>query len=242
MILRQFTRDGVKRFEQYLVALKEDPSLELPTVLLEDDTVSRPIKPETIIEQRVFSNRLELGLYLNKVLSACDHHSLMHNNGLWSWLSLFYFDQVCPADQSGRRKRGQMERYVMHSENFRTRYRHLLATSYNVVHIHRDSPERAAVLLCGSVNEDSEITREFAGDMRLITVPSAVEAATLLYYDPETERPKKKASGKGRGAARRLTTVLAQFDLTWDLHELSAANLIAMLPAEFNRFRPVNPG
>jgi len=38
------------------------------------------------------------------------------------------------------------------------------------------------------------------------------------------------------GSARRLAAVLMQFDLTYDLHELTAEGLIEMLPKEFSKF------
>ena len=65
-----------------------------------------------------------------------------------------------------------------------------------------------------------------------------MRVATELYYDRATGSPKRGASSKNRGSARRLAEVTDQFDVTWDLFAVPWQSLLAKLPAEFDRFRP----
>ena len=48
----------------------------------------------------------------------------------------------------------------------------------------------------------------------------------------------KGAGGKGGGSPRRLADILWQFDVTWDLYAMSLKEFWAVLPQEFEKFRP----
>jgi hypothetical protein len=61
---------------------------------------------------------------------------------------------------------------------------------------------------------------------------------TTLYYSNKTNAIKAGVGGVGKGGSRRLADVLAQFALTYDLGALTGPQLLAMLPVEFDRFRP----
>ena len=63
-----------------------------------------------------------------------------------------------------------------------------------------------------------------------------MELATRLYVDTENLRPKRGAGGKGGGSARRLSDIMEQFDLTWDLYAASGEELATVMPKEFSRF------
>jgi hypothetical protein len=65
-----------------------------------------------------------------------------------------------------------------------------------------------------------------------------VQMTIKLYWDPNTNRWKDGASAtEGPGVILRLMEVLGQFDLTYDLHSLTADQLYNMLPKEFDRFK-----
>jgi hypothetical protein len=60
-----------------------------------------------------------------------------------------------------------------------------------------------------------------------------------MYYDPAKGTFKRGAGGE---SARRLRTVLGQFDRTFDLHSITEHDLLTLLPREFNRFNPRHNG
>jgi hypothetical protein len=53
----------------------------------------------------------------------------------------------------------------------------------------------------------------------------------------KSTHPRKGAAGRGPGSARRLADVLNQLDLTWDIYMMQTADMLKMMPREFNRFR-----
>lgn len=62
-------------------------------------------------------------------------------------------------------------------------------------------------------------------------------ALTLLYYDSTLKKLPKGSTGKDAGSSRRFAMLLQHFDLTHDIYEMTADELLELLPSEFDRFR-----
>lgn len=237
MRLHRFTDTGVQRFELYLDNLKVDPSAAPPVDLLTDVDCSLPVAPNVEVAVREFGSRMDLAKYLDGILTQVTGCDVQRDAGLWAWLTLFFFDQVCPGDGHGRRKVGQRARYVPAFSDYQKYYRHLLASPYRVFRAHRDDPDRALVVLCGPVHQPGELVEQLLSRQEIVTNPNALAAATSTYYDPNTGSFKRGAAGAGKGSARRFPDVLNQFDVTWDLYAMPDADILKMLPKEFDRFR-----
>jgi hypothetical protein len=204
---------------------------------LTDPETSEPIEPAVEVHPRSFANRLEMARYVYDLLSASRIESPETDAGLWAWLALFYFEQLCPSDRSGRARPGERARWIPLVEDFRRYYRHLIAGPYRVFKAHRDEPERALALLCGPPHEVSEVYRELAGRQELVTNSAVIAAVTRIYYDDAKGKLKRVGTSRTPGSVRRFVEVLMQLDVTWDLYSMSADELIVMLPPEFDRFR-----
>lgn len=152
---------------------------------------------------------------------------------LWAWLSLHYFEQLCPPDDEGRRKPGERARWIPAVDDYRKYYRHLVAGPYRIYRAHRDNPSRVMAVLAGPVDQPGDIAEQLASRHEIVTNKAAMALATALYIDPATGSPKKGAAGRGPGSARRLADILNQFDLTWDLYAMDAAAMQTMMPKEF---------
>lgn len=237
MILRKLNKQGIQEFADFLESLKENPALEVPTSLLTEARTSDGLPEQVEIKKNCFRSRFEAAEYLDERLSDSGLTDIERNAELWSWLSLFYFDQLCPLDSSGKRKRHERAKLIPEVSNYRKYYRHLLAGPYRIYKAHRDDPERAMALLCEPISQLGDIVEQFASRQELVTNRVVMELVKILYLDRKTNRPRRGAAGKGKGSARRLTDTLNQFDLTWDLHLVQASDLIRMLPGEFDRFR-----
>jgi hypothetical protein len=237
MILRRLTDAGIERLGKFLDSQTTEEPEPLPDEILTDETMSEPVQPEIEIEQLNFSNRFEAAKYLNEKLAEAGIANLERDKGLWAWLSLFYFEQLCPPDQNGLRKPGERARWIVATGDYRKYYRHLLAGPFRIYRAHRDNPDRAFALLCTSLNRPGDVVEQLASRQELVTNSAVMEAATTLYVDDETEKPKRGAAGRGPGSARRLADVLNQFDVTWDLYSMATQDLLDMLPVEFERFR-----
>ncbi len=237
MILRRFNEKGIELFWSILETFTTDARQELPSNMLYDDQLTELIEPEVEIEEREFSNRFEAAEYLFNTLSSTGILDIEKDRGLWAWLSLLYFEQLCPPDQNGNRRPGERARWIPVVSDYRRYYRHLLAGLYRIRKAYKDNPERAMVLLCTPLDKPGDFPEQLASRQELVTNPSVIEAATRLFVDEKTHGPKRGSRGKGPGSVRRFAMILNQFDLTWDLYSLSVEELLSMLPVEFNRFR-----
>jgi hypothetical protein len=105
MKLRRLNADGLRLFAEYLDALKITPSLPPPVALLTDDATSEQAAPVEIARQ-TFPSRFAAGQWLYDTLEAARLADVARDAGLWAWLSLLHFDEVCPPDGRGHRKPG----------------------------------------------------------------------------------------------------------------------------------------
>jgi len=238
MNLRRFNVDGVTTFANYRSRLALEPTLAPPMELLEDPALTELVPGEIEVPKRSFTNRLEAGKFLNELLDSARVHLPERDKGLWAWLTLFYFDEVCPADGHGRRNPRDEARLVPILDNFQRFYRHLLVGPFLIVRAHRDQPERAIAMLCNPLRTPGEIVEQLASRKELVTNRAVVELATQLYYDPATGSFKRGAGSSVKGAPRRLAALFNQLDLTWYLYGMTADEVLSLLPKEFDRFRP----
>jgi hypothetical protein len=237
MKLRRLTQAGIVAFGEYLDALEQEPTRLMPTEVLNNPVLSEPLPVDVEITQREFGSRYAAAEYFDDQFSDAGLSEIERDAGLWSWLALFYFDEICPPDRSGARSPGERARYILQPGNFQRYYRHLLAGAYRVYRAHRKNPKIALVVLCQQLHKPGDIVEQFTSRQELVTNAAVLEAATLLYIDTQTKLPKLGAQTKNAGAARRLADVLKQFDVTWDLYSTQVRELLGILPQEFERFR-----
>lgn len=237
MNLKRLNDKGIARFADFLDSLTGEAPFPYPSALLTDPEATEEISPSIEIDQRTFGNRYAAAEYLYSLFKDSGLGNIERDRGLWAWLSLFYFEELCPSDASGRRKPGERARWISETSVSWRYYRHLLAGPYRIYSAHSDNPQRAMLVLCGSLHQPGEIVEQIASRQEIITNPGIMEAASRLYYDAFSSRPRRGATTKtGRGTVRRFTAILNQFDVTWDLYSLEARDVIQMLPDEFSRF------
>jgi hypothetical protein len=222
---------------QWLDSLESSPTQSAHFDQIEDSSLSEPVEPEVQIERREFGNRMELACYLHDVLAPIAGQDVILDPGMWSWLAVFFFDQLCPRDRTGLLTPHERARWVPAMSDWKKYYRHLLSGPYSIYAAHRDDPQRALAVLANPVDRPGEVYEQLASHQDLATSAPVMEVATRLYVEPETMRLKYGSSTKGPGAPRRLVEVLLQFDLSWDLRSIHADGLLSMLPTEFDRFR-----
>lgn len=241
--LRKFTEEGLREFRNILDngRMSGNPNLELLEHLREAPDTTVPVGDEIAMPDATFGSRMDAAVHFDGLLENVTGISLQ-DRGLWAWLTLYYFDSVCPADESGKRKIGREERHIP-DPAFRRYYRHLLSGPFNIYRAHRDAPERAFAVLCSPVDSPGDVVESLASRQDLITCPAVMEAATVLYVDNTTRRHKRGAARKTKGSARRFADVMMQLDLTYDLHQIPTERLLEMLPEEFDEFQPARqPG
>jgi hypothetical protein len=240
--LRRLSRTGLERLRAELDEVRQGPRVALSRDLLESDAFSETVSPRVTLIPRTFQHRLDFAGWLSGSLAPNPVAGIEDDVGVWAWLGVLLFDQLCPAGAGGARNPGQSYRWILEPGNFRSYYRHLLAAPYRIYVIHADRPQRALALLCGPLHQPGELNEQLGSRQELVTSHAAMEVASGLYVDGPTGRTVRGAGGRGPGSPRRLAAVLAQLDVTWDLNLLSADDLSRLLPAEFDRFRHLAAG
>ena len=235
MNMRRLNAQGTERLMAFLESLTGDAPMPYPSALLTDPEATDEIQPAVEVEQRAFGSRYAAAEYLHSLFKDSGLTGIERDRGLWAWLSLLYFDELCPANAKGQRRPGRRERWILVSTSRRF-YLHQLAGPYQVYCAHHENPAITIGLLCGPLHRIPRVYEEVAESPTLISSPAVVETTTRLYYNPKTGAIRRNKLGKG-GGPRRLVGVLAQFDLTWDISSMSTDDVWSLLPEEFDHLK-----
>jgi len=234
--VRTLNENGIQIFREYLTELRIGLISRAAAEFLEDPGCTTKMKGGLEIERLPFESKLDMAKYLYERFQIVPSSQIDQNIGLWSWLSLYYFDLVCPLNNAGKRNPGQDGRYILDLD-FRRYYRHLLYGPYNIFRLHS---ERAPLLISGLPDKPSKFYEELSSRQAFVTNKGVIEAANILYYDPRRKGPKSGAGGGIRkpGTLLRFIDVVQQLDLTYDLYSMTGEEVLALLPSEFDEWIP----
>jgi hypothetical protein len=233
VIARSFTDEGVRQFRAWLAAARQDPAREPPRCLLEDDRVTRGLDAPVAVYPVRLATKREAANYLAQALAPLAADQVARDAGLWTWLSLFFFDAVCPPRSGGRRVRNDYY-YVFEPQNPRHYYRHLLFVSWNV---RRLAGGHDRVFLDTPLSRLDQATEKVMSKLYLTRIPCIFEVIDRLYWDPERQRVRSGVLGPWPGSPgdlrNRLPLRIRQLERTYDLVSLDAGRLLALLGDEF---------
>lgn len=233
--LRRLNARGIAAFREHLGEIRAGREFQSNPALLYVDDFSSPVVPRIEIAQKRFLRKMEMASYLSSVLEPLDAPGLTADVGLWSWLALFYFDQLSPLGGDGKRRPREDYHYIP-SDDRRVHERHLLAGPYRLLRMHG---QQARVLLHPAVHQHGQFIYDLGYRRDFLTNRGLIEAIDLLYWSARGNRPKRGATTASRpGNLRRLIAVLQQLELNYDLYGMTAAEILALLPAEFEAWRP----
>jgi len=247
IVVRRFRDKTLLRlaeeFDQ-LSAIASDELAELLTDL--NETV--PVNPRCEIEIRGHESRLELAQYLWRVLEplhAGNPGRIENDQGLWTWLALAHLDVLEPAGKGGRRRVGEMPRWLAAEDRAfgpAKVYRHVMLGPFTAFAAHHAGPlgageeSPAAIMLCGPIGVTNEGLQRLSERQDVVSSRAVVQAATWLYFDPVTQRTRSGYTA-GPGSLQRYIAVVSQLDLVWDLPTMAAEKLWELLPPEFDRWK-----
>ena len=234
MQLRRFSEKGIAEFETFL---KDDDPVDvrdIPKYMLDDDDLTDIVVPEVEIVRKEFKTRLEAAKYLYDRLENVQN--IEQDIGIWSWLALFFFEELCKVVGDEFLKREKLYRYIL-DLIWRHYYRHLLAGPFYIYKYYRNNIEDAMILLFQPLNSPGDYVEQLASSQELVTNQAIIKTATMLYYDPETKSHKKGGQTPGKpGTLRRFLQIIKQLDLTYDLYGKNY-DILKLLPPEFNRWK-----
>lgn len=237
MELRRLNDRGIREFSLYLDRLRQDSSRSVPDALLTGTHVTEVVEPRLLLDKPKFTDRMDFADWLHNIAITNGWKVPRTDRGLWSWLTLYFFDQVCPPDGTGRRKVREHAWYVPAFDDSRRHYRHVLYGSYEVYYQFRDDPAAAKLLLSVDLTTVGQFWFQLVSRQELITNEAIVGAATKLYVDSATGKAKRGATSQGPGGIFRFVKVLNQLDRVWDLRLRGVDGILELLPKEFDRYR-----
>jgi hypothetical protein len=235
-VLRRLNETGIAQFSEYLSGGATGVP---PQHLLNHPDTSEPLAATIKLVQRTYTNRYELGRDLTMWLGSLDAAEISNDRGLWTWLALYLFDQLCPCGTDSKRKLDKQYRYIL-SSDYRHYYRHLVRTPWQLC---RDHGQNSRFLLLATndgvdpLRRHGDILEQLGGTQSIIRSRPVIAEASRLYSDPLSGRPRKGAAGKGGGSIRRFARVLRQLDLTFDPQLMPPGGLCAVLPVEFDGWK-----
>lgn len=235
MKLHTFTKEGIIEFRQNLIEIRSGATNDLDNNRLFSDININ--KYEIDIDLPDFdpvTSKYDFIVSLTDTLQPIDLRKEFYNSFLWSWLSAFYFDLVCPLEEGIRHPKAE-ERHILSSENWRRYYRHLIAAP---ARLYIELGELSVGYLDGSINVHGEYFEQLASTQDIATSPGIIEAANILFWDFERRSFKHGSRGKDRpGTIRRFARdIIPQFQMTFDLNSMSGQEIVNLLPSEFDRW------
>jgi hypothetical protein len=233
--IRTFNEDGLNEFERIISEIRNGAMKEIPESLLYNEQYSEIHEPVINIGKVDFKNKNELVPYLVSQLQLKENKHLYFDKGLWTWLSAFCFDNICPPDGNGKRKVNEAAFYILKDpKNYTKYYRHLLAYPCR---IYSELGDSSKIFLIGTFQKRGEITEQFGAYQEIALNKGILDAANILYWDDATKNLKRGAASKGSGSARRLVRVIRQYQMTYDLNSMKGNEIAELLPDEFAKWK-----
>jgi len=232
MRLREFNELGIARFRQYLVDAHKHRDAEPPWEILEDEELTAEAFPPIEMERPGFLTKRDAAEYLYKTLAPLSERGLMQRIGLWSWLSLYYFNDLCPK-RGGSRRVLRPHYYVVSSEDSRYHSRHLLASAFLIKTV---SPRNNRVFLDSPISSLGKVSERTLNRLFILRIPAVFEVIDRLYFDEGLGQIKEgiaTPSPRAGDLAHRLPARIRQLEKTYDLHSLNADQLVSLLGDEF---------
>ena len=234
--LRILNKEGIKLFKSWIedgiVARKnkEDFTKDPPNILQDDTYTELYSSPSIVVEPIVASSKFELGKALHEQLSDVDRKDLLHNIGLWAWLSLLNIDLL--TMRRGKRQVFDADHYIFNDVDYRRYYRNLLRAPWWALDLHKDEPDLCRCVLAKPPHTLSDIWETIGSSRELLISPAVLHAVNTLYYDESRKDVKTKTTDKHTtpGRVRRLVAHCHQFQLTHLLRVSDKSALLELLP------------
>ena len=237
--LHRFASEGGDRFAKLLADRPLD-LLDQVDALCSNAEFSVPVlsggKPVTI-EILPITRRYELAHHLDRYFGPnCPLAELSGDAGVWNWLSAAWLRTLVEASGLELEKAlgKEKERWILTSNILRY-HRHLLSSPFFALDLNRQAPQNAMCLLATPVLAPGELVERIAGK-RSLSTGSVCHLATLLYYDEKSGALRPGHTSRP-GNPKMFSYFFSQVDLNVDYLGMSTAELLSILPSNFDRWK-----
>lgn len=231
--IRALNAKGIEVFNDYIFRKRSKENVQPPYYALSDPEYSDELDVSISIEDIEFSSRYEIGTYLTEKFSSINIQPYLGHTGFWSWLALFWFEQLSPK-KDGQHDPHKEYNYIL-SSDYRHRPRHSIFMTWQLV---SQYGEDVRFMLSKVPSVRGELTELLLSRQEILTSTSAIGVASLLYYDANTGIFKRGAAArKSAGCVTRFMSWIQQIQRTYDIFSMSKEELYELLPSEFERFQ-----
>lgn len=237
MKLRRFNEAGIIAFRDELAQLRANPERDPNLQLLEHRDFTEVVTPEVQVVDEYFQTKAEAARYLSAILRKLPTSAVERDAGLWTWLSLFFFESVCKRNHGKLCVKNDYY-YIFAVGNVRHFYRHLLFISW---HMLRLSPNFNRLFLSSPLATLPKVISEVAMRLYITRIPAIFEVLDRLYWDETRNRHKAgitDAKVRAGDLTHRFPVRIRQLEKTYDLMSLTADQLLELLGDEFAFARP----
>jgi len=244
--LRIFNEKGLKEFRDRLAAMRSTNLFRSLEDLVTDPSSTKVISSMEADFPRAFASRKDCGVYFLDLFGQCSNDlkrarvDPAASVELWSWITATMFLSLV-AVEDGEVNVGEEARLVFMPDNHQRFYRHLLAGPYLICKEYEGELDKVEILLYNSVTKPNTVyVEQFASRRNILLSRGVMDLVTEMYFDRNKgqgktfERPKNMAPTAG--SPRRLSVVLSQLSLVWDVMDMSTADIKKILPSEFEPF------
>ena len=238
--IHQFNKEGVLVFRSYLDGLRAQTIEEIPADFYKDRKYCIPLSDEVLIDIQKFDSKEEMVRYLYPKLRRVNIDNLYYHSPLWSWLAAVFFNSICYKDINGKYNVGASSRYILDSSEYKRYYRHLIASPIRLYHeLNNDS--LSVFYLYGKPYIQGDIYEQLASRQEFATIHSILETCKILYWDEFNNKPKTGVADKNNpdNLRRLLSSVLPQFQMTYDINAMNGYQILELLPKEFDLWKDI---
>lgn len=237
-IVRQLTQEGIDTFRDYIEATRRGENRgPTPSYLLYGSPYSESLSQQVEIERRQFRTKYEAAVYFSRVFNDLDQEEISYNAGLWSWLSLYYLDELSQSNANGTRKLKASYCYILAVEQGTIRWgqhrNHLLAAPFSVYKRHGKD---ARMLLKGSVASNQELTSQIVERQQFSQSREFIKLVNRLYSDGNGNIKSGAIVRTKPGSLFRLFAVFQQLEVNYDIFNMTRDQMMKLLPPEFNEW------
>lgn len=237
-IIRQFTQTGIDEFKKYILNSRQGTGLEpIPYHLLWDNKFSVEFSYLIEIERNQFDTGYESAQYFAELFRDVDYNEIGYKSGLWSWLSLYYLEELLEKRRDPTAPIYLPRNYILFND-IDPGYHKLVAPCQ----FYRTHREESRLLLSWPVGNTQKLADLVMRNYTIARSVEMVKVVNLLYID-DTGKIKVNASGniietRKQGSFTRLSQVCEQLSQTYDIYNMERDKIIALLPDEFDSWLP----
>jgi hypothetical protein len=238
-ILRRFKDAGIAEFVRRIETLRAGGQAEIDDALVTDPSLTEPIVPEVLMERPAFTTKRDAGAYLSEHTRAARAVHGDDDRGLWTWVSAWHWDAVCPVRDDGRRKVLNPYHYVLGYGHAQNSKQHLIRAAVFIW----DAWPTNKLLLDSPPWSLTQVVQDVTTRLLLARLRGIGGLVDLLYRDPMTGRAKSGTSDpravRPGDLRHRLPARIRQLEVTHDLTNLTAEQLLNLLGDEFRQWAVV---